>query len=306
MMKHYYRYLPLSDEIRASRFYVIAGGYTRIPPETPYPPQSHPTDHDFSWTEGRTLQEYQLIYITSGGGVFESRASGARRIEAGDLFMLFPGEWHRYSPDQTTGWDEHWIAFAGEQIPEIVDPQTFSLAEPALRVGIDSVLKDEFTRAIEEMRESAVGYQKILAARAQLILALVSAAAQRQSFAGTDILRVIEQAKVILQEQIDQPVNMEKLASDLGVGYSWFRRMFREYTELSPSQYHLQLRINRACELLSRTTLPVAAISERVGFESAYYFSHIFREKTGSSPREYRAKSQTKPGKNTHSAPLSK
>jgi hypothetical protein len=26
--------------------------------------------------------------------------------------MLFPGEWHRYSPDPATGWDEHWVAFA--------------------------------------------------------------------------------------------------------------------------------------------------------------------------------------------------
>jgi transcriptional regulator GlxA family with amidase domain len=123
----------------------------------------------------------------------------------------------------------------------------------------------------------------------------VSALAQRQSFAGTDILRVIEQAKSLLGEQVDQPVNMEKLAADLGVGYSWFRRMFREYTQLSPSQYHLQLRINRACELLSRTTLPVAKVSERIGFESPYYFSHIFREKTGYSPRAYRAMSQTRP-----------
>jgi AraC-like DNA-binding protein len=295
-MKHYYRYLPLSDEVRSSRLYVIAGGFTMIPPETPYPPQTHPTDHAFSWNQGRTLQEYQLIYITGGGGMFESKSGGAKRIEAGDIFMLFPGEWHRYSPDQSTGWDEHWIAFQGEQVPEIIDTQTFSPAEPVLRIGIDPTLKAEFSRTIEEMREAAVGFQKILSARTVLILALASAASLRQSFAGTDILRIIEQAKGILLEQIDQPVNMEKLAADLGVGYSWFRRQFREYTELSPSQYHLQLRINRASELLSRTTLPIAKVSERVGFESAYYFSHIFREKTGYSPREYRAMSQTKTG----------
>ncbi len=293
-MEHYHSYLPLSEEVRLSSLYVIAGGYTLIPPHTPYPPMPHPSDHDFSWRLGRTLQEYQLIYVTGGSGKFESATCELRPVLPGDMFMLFPGEWHRYSPDPETGWDEYWVAFQGEQAKDFIAQYAFSLEEPVLNAGVNPTLVEEFRQILEEMRGEAVGFRKILAARTQVILAMATASSLRKSFEGTDIVRVIEQAKRLLMEQIDQPVNIEKMAADLGVGYSWFRRMFREYVELSPAQYHLQLRINRACELLSKTTLPVAKISERTGFESAFYFSQIFREKTGYSPREYRTMTQVR------------
>jgi transcriptional regulator GlxA family with amidase domain len=143
------------------------------------------------------------------------------------------------------------------------------------------------------MQSEAVGHTQVLSARCSLVLALASASFQRRSLEGTQILQVIERAKCLLLEQSDQAVNIEALAKSLGVGYSRFRRAFREYTGFSPAQYHLQLRINRAAELLRGTTLPVQVIAETLGFESSYYFSRIFSEKLGSSPRAYRARIQS-------------
>ncbi len=292
-MKHFYKYLPLSDETRGGGLSVVVGGYTLIPAHTPYPPRVHPSDHHFLWRAGRTLQEYQLICITRGGGTFESQTGGHRQISAGDVFMLFPGEWHRYRPDPKTGWDEYWVGFQGSFAEKMVTASPFSKEEPILKTGVDAALVEEYLRIADEMRNEAFGYQKIIAARASLILALTAASAVRRSFEGTEILRVIDRAKCLLLEQSDQPVNMEVLAAELGVGYSWFRRMFRQYTGLSPAQYHLQLRITHAAELLRTTTLPIATVGQRVGFESAYYFARIFREKTGYTPSSYRASSQT-------------
>jgi AraC-like DNA-binding protein len=93
-------------------------------------------------------------------------------------------------------------------------------------------------------------------------------------------------------EQSHGALNVEELAASLNVGYSWFRRAFRDYTGLPPAQYHLQLRLHRACELLRATRLPIAAISDELGFETAEYFSRIFKVKHGCSPRAYRAVAQ--------------
>lgn len=292
-MRHFHRYLPLSQEVRKQDLYVIAGGYVLIPPHTSYPPLPHPADHHFRWQQGRTLDEYQLIYITRGSGVFESKTGGVCPIRAGSLFKLFPGEWHRYAPDPNTGWDEYWVAFQGETAQRLAAEYPFSPANPVLQASVDEAILEEFVRISDEMREEAVGYQRIIAARIRLIFALAAAASERISYQGTDKLRVIERAKCLLLEQIDQPVNVEEMAAGLGIGYSGFRRMFREYTGLSPAQYHLQLRLNTARELLRTTTLPIASIGQRVGFDSAYYFARIFREKTGLTPSAYRANSQT-------------
>ncbi|BDI28379.1 transcriptional regulator [Capsulimonas corticalis] len=292
-MKHFYRYLPVGEEVRRQSLFVVSGGYTLIPPHTPYPPLNHPDDHDLRWTQGRTLQEYQVIYITRGGGVFQSRLGGSAQIKAGMLFMLFPGEWHRYSPDLETGWDEYWIGFQGKRAAELVAEYPLTTAQPVLNIGHSERLVEEFSRIFQEMRDEQVGYQKVIAAGALQVLAVAMAASLRQNFAGTEIARVVEAAKANLRERVHEPVNVEELAVELGVGYCWFRRAFREYTGISPAQYHLQLRIHHASELLRTTTLTVEAIGQRSGFESDNYFFRIFKKKMGYTPGAYRSMTNT-------------
>jgi len=293
-MKYFYRYLPLSDEVRQNSLYVLAGGYTLIPPRSPYPPMPHPADHHFQWQQGRTLREYQIIYISRGGGVFESQSGGEIRVEAGTLFMLFPEEWHRYSPDPETGWDEYWIAFQGRDAGPLAAEYSLSPASPTINAPASDTLIAEFIRVADEMRGEAIGYQKIIATRTMLILATAFALSERKSYEGSDILPVIEKAKSLLSDRMDQNINMEELATDLRIGYSLFRKAFRQYTGFSPAQYHLELRINHAGNLLSMTTIPIALVGQRIGFDAPGYFCRIFKNKTGYTPGEFRTMTQSR------------
>jgi len=303
-MIHFFRYLPLSEQAHERSLSVIAAGYavgdpdvaerySRSRPNLPYP-ALHPPDHAFEWSGGRILSEYQLIYITRGSGFFESKTCGLRSIEPGDFFALFPGEWHRYGPDPkfSPTWDFYWVAFTGRLAAQYVAECQLSLAEPVIKVGVDRKFIEEYLCIADEMRELAGGYQEIMAVRTLLILALAKAARLRENGHVSDMVRMIERAKGLILERIDQPPALEKLATSLGVSYTWFRRMFRRHTGMSPGQYHLQYRLERACDLLRSTSLPIATIGESLGFESAYYFSRIFRQKIGYSPRDYRARSQ--------------
>jgi AraC-like DNA-binding protein len=81
---------------------------------------------------------------------------------------------------------------------------------------------------------------------------------------------------------------MEDIASRLNMGYTWFRRMFRQYTGITPLQYLLQLRIQLACEMLLSERKTVKEIAFELNFETPFYFSRLFKEKTGFSPMEYK------------------
>ena len=294
-MKHLYCYLPLSEEVRARPLYVIAGGSAYLPPGAPYPPFTHPQHHQFHWDRGRVLQEYQIIYLAEGAGLLESSAGGLRPLRAGDMFVLFPNEWHRYCPDPKTGWEEHWIAFQGSRTAELMAEHSITPKDPVFRTDTNDALLREFVRVAEEITEEAVGYQSVAAARLQLILALAAASYQRRSFQASDVQEVIKRTKELLRERIDRPTDMQDLAADLHVGYPWLRKRFREYTGLAPAQYQIQLRLNHACGLLRNTTLPIAAVGSRSGFESAYYFTRVFRSKIGCTPSEYRLQSRNLP-----------
>ena len=112
--ENFYHYLPVDDLAMRWGSYSTGVGRGAIPPGKSYPPRVYPSLYDFEWGRGRTLPEFQLILITGGQGVFESRQTGIVRFESASLPVPFPGVWHRYRPDPKTGWLERWFGFNGD------------------------------------------------------------------------------------------------------------------------------------------------------------------------------------------------
>ena len=84
------------------------------------------------------------------------------------------------------------------------------------------------------------------------------------------------------------PLPPEEIASRLGLGYSWFRRMFKEYTGVSPAQYQLQQKLLKAKELLTSSSMNISEIAYSLKFENAGQFSTFFKKKEGVTPSEFR------------------
>ena len=92
-------YLPVSPRDEQWGIVCTTAGHQHVPPGTPYPVSEHPEHYLFYKGSGRTLDEYQLVYITAGRGRFESASCPSQTVEAGTMLLLFPNEWHSYSPD---------------------------------------------------------------------------------------------------------------------------------------------------------------------------------------------------------------
>ena len=68
----------------------------------------------------------------------------------------------------------------------------------------------------------------------------------------------------------------------------YFSRLFKEKTGLSPKQYILRIRLDKAKEMLVNTDYPIKNIAVTVGFKDPLYFSRIFVKREGVSPSEFR------------------
>lgn len=99
--------------------------------------------------------------------------------------------------------------------------------------------------------------------------------------------KIIE-ARQLIKDNMDGILSQEDIASKLGLGYSWFRRMFKEYTGVSPAQYQLQQKILQAKELLTDTTMTISEVAYKLHFESAGQFSTFFKKKEGITPTRFR------------------
>ncbi|HEY8735213.1 MAG TPA: AraC family ligand binding domain-containing protein, partial [Puia sp.] len=95
-MINYYKYLPVSDEDKNWGLHVLSAGCSHIEKSTIYPPKSHPSHHYFRWDQGRVFDEFQIIYIASGEGIFESATTSKVVVNEGTIILLFPKEWHRF------------------------------------------------------------------------------------------------------------------------------------------------------------------------------------------------------------------
>ena len=83
-------------------------------------------------------------------------------------------------------------------------------------------------------------------------------------------------------------MDLEALAEKLGVGYSYFHRIFREQTGLSPWQYLLRSRLARASRIMTSSKETLASIAEMAGFGSAFHLSSAFKKIYGVSPDIWR------------------
>lgn len=286
-MKNYFKYLTSAKEDIDWGLYLSVAGTAKIASRTLYPSMEHPSEYFFLWETGRILQEYQLNYITKGTGVFENK-HGKFQVKAGSIIVIFPNEWHRYRPIRTTGWTENYIGFNGKIANDLFKNKIFTPTQPVINCGIKEEIIDTYLKIYDLVEKERPGFQQIASGMVVKLLGYIVSFEKRKGFSGKHIAKIIEQVRFSMRQNIDKEINMEELAQQHNVGYSYFRKMFKKYTGISPAQYHLQLRIIRAKELLVSTDKTITEIAFQLGFQNIYHFSIFFKKKIGISPSEFR------------------
>lgn len=285
-MENFFKYTTKSNEDKSWGLYINVAGCANIKPGAAYPPPGHPAGYSFNWENGRIIHEFQINYITSGEGIFETK-EGNYPVKAGAVIIVFPGMWHRYRPSKV-GWHEHYIGFNGVFANHLFDNEFFAGRNPVFQIGFNERLLESFLEVFDLVAMEKAGYQQICSGLVIYILSTIISIKKNENFDGKQIEKTIQKACLIIRESIDQNMNMKRLSSDLEIDYSVFRKMFKKYTGISPGQYHLSLRIRQAKELLISSDLSIKEISYRLGFESIFYFSRVFKSKTGINPTEYK------------------
>jgi len=286
-MPNHFKYLTVGEEDTYWGLFLNVAGSSAIERGSIYPPKEHPSGYYFNWEDGRILQEFQINYITEGYGTFENKI-GKFPVRPGSIIFTFPGIWHRYKPFLKTGWVENYVGFNGRFAVELFKYSIFSPEQPVLHIGIKEEILDTYLKIFDLVEKEKPGFQQIASGLVMKLLGYIISFEKQKGFTGKRIATVIEEARFEMRQNVEEEINLEKLAEKYNVGYSYFRQMFKKYTGVSPGQYHLQLRIIRAKELLCSTNKSIKEISHELGFQTIYYFSNMFKKKEGVNPSEFR------------------
>jgi AraC family transcriptional regulator len=106
----------------------------------------------------------------------------------------------------------------------------------------------------------------------------------RNALAGAPLTRVLD----YIEEFLDQDLPLATVAAIGTVSPYHFTRLFRVMTGMSPHQYIIRRRVDRAKLLLTTTDWPLARVAREVGFASGSHLALHFKRVTGISPKRYR------------------
>ena len=110
----------------------------------------------------------------------------------------------------------------------------------------------------------------------------------RMSYRGGLSQPKLRQVTEFIQDNLSGDLTVADMANLVQMGPCHFARAFKESTNVSPHQFVLRRRIERALKMLKETQLSLAGVAYELGFSSQGHFSTVFRKAAGVSPSEYR------------------
>ena len=102
-----------------------------------------------------------------------------------------------------------------------------------------------------------------------------------------DIYQRIATAKIYIDENYQEPIDLEEISQQAFLSRFHFHRLFTKIYRRTPHQYLTQKRLDKAKDLLSQNK-PVTEVCNEVGFESIGSFSVLFKKEIGFAPTYYR------------------
>ena len=232
------------------------------------------------WNIGpRTISNYELVFVTAGQGKIAWEESTVT-AKPGDLICFYPGVRHQLWVDADPCMEFyglHFTPLGGFEPPAL--PRFVSLPSPHR-------LQPLFPQLLAHYRDPPYLYKWKQDLLVQQIL--YEAAVQvHQANCPAEALRIQKVVQQIRQDPC-RPWSLDELCAAAHLKKSAFLEAFRRVTGVSPGQYRMHLRLERARDLLLDTDLPVAQVAA-CGFSDPFYFSRCFSRHFSVSPSRWRA-----------------
>lgn len=233
---------------------------------------------------GPAVREHVLIHcVHSGEGRLES-PEGTWRLQAGECFVIFPGQVTRYAASAEHPWHYTWLAFSGSRAEDLLRARGVTAKTPVIRrPEVSSVfegLRSELQTEPDALRSGV----RVLAAVLQLADALGQPCEKQEDRPDA----YVRHAREIIDRLYADRLTVAGVARSVGLDRRYLCRIFKARTGLTLQAYLLRTRMENAQRLLVGTDLTVREVAYSVGYPDVCNFSRMFRRMCGASPTQLR------------------
>lgn len=222
--------------------------------------------------------------VIQGRGYLE--IGGTRyALEAGDVYVVPKGSTHCYGSDPKDPYEKLWFNVMGPLPLKLLETYNLEGVFVFKSVNMESLFR-YWRRAILEDPSRSQAQAALAIHDIVQTLAAKTSLTPKHSPEALTLKRYIDQ-------RADRKISVAELAELIHLSVSQTIRIFKREWGVTPRQYHLTRKLDRAAILLRNTMKPVKEIAYDLNFNDEYYFSNLFKRHTKLSPTAYRH--ETKP-----------
>lgn len=262
--------------------------------------------HEPKWAMAEPNQHdnYEMVYIKKGMAVFEI-AGEPVAIGPNDIIIIKPGQPHRFSVDSDNGCEFIVLNFKFQsgndghisQIP-MGDFLNFVTGKESgsyikMKVSHKNEIILLMNRILKERQNNEIGNDLLECLMVMELFVFISRALKMEwenniKTRSPKVKELIQVAVNYINNNYERDISLGDIAHFVFLSPSYFTRAFKEEVGMSPINYLLKTRIERAKELLRETQMKVSDIALGVGFANQQRFNEIFKKYTGMTPLYYR------------------
>lgn len=232
---------------------------------------------------------YLIHYVLSGEGIFQTN-NDTWHIKKGNGFLIFPNDVSYYKADNNNPWNYCWVGFNGIKAPSCLKQAGLSKDTPIFTYDKDDELSNCIFELLRANRIIKGRDLKTTSLLYEFMHLLVYNADSPLPESETEQIheKYVRSAIEYIQMNYSREMSVSSLSNYIGLDRSYFYTLFKKFTDMSPQQFLLMLRMEKACELLANSSLPIGHVACSVGYHDQLLFSKMFKKVKGISPSGYR------------------
>lgn len=233
---------------------------------------------------------YKIHYVHSGKGIFKI-GEETYNIKDGQCFLICPDIVSYYKADEEDPWTYYWVAFNGLNVRSYLNRAGLTVESPVINCCNDDIIIDCFTRMFEGSKTSSSGDLRLLSSLYEFLSIIIDESAVKTAADKSTKKDNLYIAKAIewFELNYSSSVSISEIADYIGLNRKYFSKLFKESIGMSPQNFLINLRLNKACDLMKNSYLSIGEISRSVGYEDQLLFSRIFKKFKGVSPNQFRS-----------------
>ncbi|WAC39786.1 AraC family transcriptional regulator [Pedobacter sp. SL55] len=230
-----------------------------------------------------------FIYCTQGKGHF---IIDDKKFEiTANQFLLVPAtdKYLRYWADSDDPWTIYWLHYRGSDLDEFNNSLKIRLHNGPIQIPFNQKALDIWSTIYQSLE---MGYSIENLCNATFCLYHFLA-----TFVFIDKHILIEEkgssdivadAILYMKSEINKKLSVEDISGKYNLSGSHFSSLFRKNTGMSPIDYFIHLKMQKACQLLYASDDKIKIVALQLGYDDQYYFSRTFKKQMGISPEQYR------------------